>query len=207
MILQRLRDRAVTIFSQQDAEQVVGYSAKPRIDTSDFDFGDELEIFGGQTRVVVSRLLARGPIPSPAPPQPVPMMFETNQQSLVDFFASQMGPDWTTPHPNDTLPIPQPQHNYRTVGLPTNSPLFSGQSNKAHSFVNDLSFDSDMPMNVNGGSSGDSFLRLLDDFSSDTLNFQMQDIEAFPGPWFSLPDPPENQSSGNFGGYQAMPFA
>ncbi|KAF9024836.1 hypothetical protein BDZ89DRAFT_1017295 [Hymenopellis radicata] len=169
VILQRLRDRAVTFFSQQDAEQVVGYSAKPRIDTSDFD--DELEIFGGQTRVVVSRLLARRPMPSPAPPQPVPMMLENNQQSLVDFFASQMGPDWTTPHPNDTLPIPQPQYNYGAGGLPTDTPLFSGKLNEDHSFANDLSFDSNMSTDVNDGSSSDTFLRLLDQFSSRYVGF------------------------------------
>ncbi len=159
--------------------------------------------------MVVSRLLARRPMPSPASPQPVPMMLENNQQSLVDFFASQMGPDWTTPHPNDTLPIPQPQYNYGAGGLPTDAPLFSGQLNEDHSFVNDLSFDSDMSMNVSGGSSGDTFLRLLDEFSSDASSFQMQDIEAFPGPWFSLPDQHENQNgeSGDLGGYQSIPFS
>lgn len=66
VILRKLLTRATEVFSHR-------HENDPPLSNHDHDLGDELEIFGGQTKVLVSNLLSnhrlqpRGP-PSPSPP-------------------------------------------------------------------------------------------------------------------------------------------
>ncbi|KAJ7467123.1 fungal-specific transcription factor domain-containing protein [Mycena latifolia] len=63
-ILQRLRDKAIAVYSQYS-----GHNLTPP-PTTDPDTEDELEIFAGYTRVVANKVLAHGLHRVPTPPQP-----------------------------------------------------------------------------------------------------------------------------------------
>jgi hypothetical protein len=174
-MLIRLRDRAFSRFATQDVDRVANYSAKPRIDTSDFD--DELEMFGGHTKLLVTKLFSQQQTPQkapvgPPPPSPPPI---DNQQSLMDFFATQMGPSWATPGPDDTLPIPQPQPDYGNdiSGLPVNPSFFTTGEWLNYDNTN-VSGSSPMFENA-GGISEDYLMQIFEDYTTDTGDFQVQD--------------------------------
>lgn len=165
-ILRRMRDKAVALFSQQDVDMVADYSSKPRIDTSDFD--DELEIFAGRTRLMVSKMLVKerrrmpprpvSPLTTMPDPQSQTTPLQENQQSLVDFFAMQMGPAWTTPRPDETLPIPQLPYDYDFSATFDTGTASVPQAQETP-FVPDYGHEYDF-----GAQDQFQFMKLLDDY-------------------------------------------
>ncbi|KAJ7782407.1 fungal-specific transcription factor domain-containing protein [Mycena maculata] len=81
-ILQRLRDKAITAYSQYS-----GHNLTPP-PTDDLDAEDELEIFAGYTRVVANKVLARGlerrPTPEHSEPSP-PIQWQNDAGIQQDF--------------------------------------------------------------------------------------------------------------------------
>lgn len=122
-ILRPLRDKAVSIFSQR---QDPSASSCPD-DSHDFNAATdlELEIFGGHTKVIVSKVLSqRRTFKAAEPPTSVMDCIQESisDESLVDYMISHIG-DYTLNQPDDISSMTYTSNAFTPVPTTFNDPL------------------------------------------------------------------------------------